>query len=240
MENITHYLEDLNVVSVTVRLVLSVLFAGFIGVERQGQHHPAGMRTHILVCVGSTMTMMLGQYMFLTYGADPSRIGAQVVSGIGFLGVGTIMLNGGHVRGITTAAGLWASACMGLAIGAGFYVGALVGFFAIAFTLIVIRRMTKTYSKRHPRNKRLYLCLRHLNDLIGVIKLLRVWGVEVGNVTMDNSEEQGDDFAQGVNVIMDITIGSNIDSNLIMLNLLQEESVIYADYEKFPGRLFDI
>jgi len=238
MSEILEMLKDLNAASVTVRFLLSVLFAGFIGIERQGKHSPAGMRTHILVCVGSTMTMLLGQYLFITYGMDPSRIGAQVVSGVGFLGVGTIMLNGGHVRGITTAAGLWASACMGLAIGAGFYTGALIGFATIAFTLIVIQRMNTIWNKRHPRNKRIYLCLHSLSDLPGVIKHLRMLGVETGNVSMDNSEEPDDDFAKSVNVIIDITMGQNVDSNLVLLNLLQDDKVIYADYEKFLEGLF--
>lgn len=231
-------LQELNVLSVTVRLLLSILFGGFIGMERQGNRHPAGMRTHILVCIGSAMTMMLGQYMFLAYGADPSRIGAQVVSGIGFLGVGSIMMNGGHIRGITTAAGLWASACMGLAIGAGFYAGALIGFAAIAFTLIILRRVRNRWNKRRPRNKKLYLCLRTLNDITGVIKQLRMWGVDAGSVTMDNSEEPEDDFTHGVNVIMELTMNHSVDSSLVLVNLLQDSNVIYADYDKFLGNLF--
>ena len=145
--------EQLNAFSVALRLLLSILFGGVIGWERQGNHHPAGLRTHILVCIGSTMTTIVGQYMFLQFGSDPSRIGAQVVSGIGFLGVGTIILNGGHVRGITTAAGLWASACMGLALGIGFYEGAIIGFLAVVFALIIIRKINNFYYKRHPRRK---------------------------------------------------------------------------------------
>ena len=228
MQELWAYLQELNLLSVAVRVILSIVLAGLIGLERQGQHHPAGLRTHILVCVGSALTMMLGQYLFLRYGTDPSRIGAQVVSGIGFLGVGTIILNGAHVRGITTAAGLWASACMGLAVGAGFYEGAIIGFAAIAFTLIIMRRVRVMYYKRHPRIKCLSVRLHSIADLLPVTKLLKAWGVVVSNTNIDNTSEDTDD--EGVLVKMDIVLKNDVDSNALMLNLLQESSVLYADY----------
>ena len=123
------YLRDFNLVTVTVRLLLAFIFGGVIGMDRERKGRPAGMRTHILVCLGASMTTMSGFFVVHTLGmeSDPLRISAQVISGIGFLGVGTILITGRmHVKGLTTAAGLWTTASIGIALGAGFYEGALL------------------------------------------------------------------------------------------------------------------
>jgi len=133
---ITH-LRDLNFLSILVRICLSVLVGGILGMERGKKNRPAGLRTYILVCLGSALVMMTNQYVYLAFQAgDPMRLGAQVISGVGFLGAGTIILTGRNkITGITTAAGLWTAACSGLAIGIGFYEGAILGGIAIAFTV---------------------------------------------------------------------------------------------------------
>lgn len=232
MSEIIALLEDLNVISVTVRLLLSILFGGAIGLERQGSHHPAGLRTHILVCIGSTMTTMLGQYMFLQFHSDPSRIGAQVVSGIGFLGVGTIILNGGHVRGITTAAGLWASACMGLAVEIGFYEGAIIGFAAVIFALIIIRKINNFYYKRHPRTKYARISLKQMADVVYISKLLHTWGVVVENVHISHTQKDDESFSNGVTAVLELNMKSYVDSNSVLVDLLKEECILSADYIK--------
>ncbi len=131
------YLRELNLVSILFRIFLSVMIGGFLGMERGKKNRPAGLRTYILVCLGSALVMMTNQYVYLTYQTgDPMRLGAQVISGVGFLGAGTIILTGRNkIMGITTAAGLWAAACGGLAIGVGFYEGAVLGGIVIAFTV---------------------------------------------------------------------------------------------------------
>jgi len=129
---------ELNIYSIVLRLVLALLFGGLIGLERGAERHPAGFRTHILVCVGAALAMITNQYMVDIWPAqvDPSRIGAQVITGVGFLGAGTIILTGQNkIKGLTTAAGLWASACIGLAVGIGFYSGALIGTILIYISL---------------------------------------------------------------------------------------------------------
>lgn len=135
-------LSTINDTSVMLRLVLAVVLGGIIGYERGRAGRPAGLRTHILVCLGSTLAIMTNQYVFEKYGvSDPTRMAAQVISGIGFLGAGTIIVTGRHqVKGLTTAAGLWATACMGLAIGIGFYKAAVVACFLIAFATVVLHR----------------------------------------------------------------------------------------------------
>src|SRR5690606_40468539 len=115
-----------------LRIFLAMIMGGFIGIERELVNRPAGFRTHTLVCMGSALVMTTSQYLFNTYSdivnLDPARLGAQVISGIGFLGAGTIMNDGHRVRGLTTAASLWVVACLGLAVGAGYYAGAVAAF----------------------------------------------------------------------------------------------------------------
>ncbi len=133
-------ISELNWFSIILRLTLSMFLGGVIGIDRARKRRPAGLRTYMLVCIGATLVMITNQYITLMYpGSDPARLGAQVVSGIGFLGAGTIIVTRHHqVIGLTTAAGLWASACMGLAIGIGFYEGAIA---ACGFLIIVVMAM---------------------------------------------------------------------------------------------------
>lgn len=136
---------------ILLRLLLAFLLSSAIGMEREFGNQAAGLRTHILVCVGSTLVMLVSFHLFEIYGGqttmDPARLGAQVISGIGFLGVGTIMKEGASIRGLTTAAGLWVVACIGLAVGAGFYLGAIVVTIIIVLTLTIVNRLDKRINK---------------------------------------------------------------------------------------------
>jgi len=147
MKEIYAMLTEYNTVSVLVRLALAVICGGLVGLERGRKRRPAGFRTHMLVCLGAAMTMLISQHLWLRgYTTDLSRLGAQVVSGIGFLGAGTILVTGRHqVKGLTTAAGLWASACIGLAIGAGCYLVALLSFAAVMVTITVLARLEQKF-----------------------------------------------------------------------------------------------
>ncbi len=135
-----------------LRIFLAMIMGGFIGIERELVNRPAGFRTHTLVCMGSALVMTTSQYLFNTYSdivnLDPARLGAQVISGIGFLGAGTIMNDGHRVRGLTTAASLWVVACLGLAVGAGYYAGAVAAFIMSYFTLIFLKRFEIAFEKR--------------------------------------------------------------------------------------------
>lgn len=145
------YLRELNMLSLIIRLVVAVICGGVIGYERGKRQEAAGLRTHILVCTGAACAMIVGQFTHLTMGGvgDPARIGAQVVSGIGFIGAGTIIQNTRHqIRGVTTAAGLWASAAMGLAAGIGYLECALIMCLMLLLTLRTMTRMDNQYIKR--------------------------------------------------------------------------------------------
>ncbi|MBS4536012.1 MgtC/SapB family protein [Clostridium sp. D2Q-14] len=126
--------------------------------ERESIKRPAGFRTHILVCVGSTLSMLLGIYISNipgNFGIDATRIGAQVISGIGFLGAGTIIKEGSSVRGLTTAASLWAIACVGLAIGAGFYFGGIIAALFIFIVLLLLSNIERKFSRKKHLNIRI-------------------------------------------------------------------------------------
>ena len=154
MEAVLDYLRDFNLITVTLRLVLAMIFGAVIGLERGKQGRAAGMRTHILVCLGACLATMIGFFATKTLGTtgDPLRVAAQVVSGIGFLGVGTILLKGRfQITGLTTAAGLWCAAAIGLALGAGFYEGAIITFVLSVLTVTVIHKVEYTFNKRHRR-----------------------------------------------------------------------------------------
>ena len=154
MDRVIEYLRDFNLVSITVRLVLAMVVGGIIGIERGKQGRAAGMRTHILVCIGSALVSLIGFYSstVLNSGGDPLRIAAQVVSGIGFLGVGTILMKGRfQITGLTTAAGLWTSAAIGLALGAGFYEGALVAAVLAIVTITLVHFLEYRINKKYSR-----------------------------------------------------------------------------------------
>ena len=147
---IVHTCEGFSMLSITIRLLLAMGVGLVIGIDREMKRRVAGIKTHILVCVGAAMVMITSQYMLTQFGTgDPARLGAQVISGVGFLGVGTIIVTGrNQVRGLTTAASIWACACLGLAAGIGFIEGVIVALVCIVFTLKVLGKLDKVVQKR--------------------------------------------------------------------------------------------
>ena len=153
MEAVINYLRDFNIVTIILRLVLAGVFGGVIGLERGRQRRAAGLRTHILVCVGAALAATVGFYSTEILGninADPLRVSAQVISGIGFLGVGTIIVKGRYqITGLTTAAGLWVTAAIGIALGAGFYEGAIIAFAISVLTVVVLHKLERKVNRKH-------------------------------------------------------------------------------------------
>ena len=156
LEEAIDLLQEFNGVSVTVRVLLAAVLGGLVGSGRGRRGRAAGMRTHVLVCLGAAMTSMVGLYSaeVLGFTNDPLRVSAQVISGIGFLGAGTIMTrNHAQITGLTTAAGLWATASLGLCIGTGFYGGVLAAFLVILVTMVALPSL-----ERKRRSRREYVC----------------------------------------------------------------------------------
>ncbi|MDD5617985.1 MAG: MgtC/SapB family protein [Candidatus Omnitrophica bacterium] len=133
--------------SVIIRIVLSAVLGGIIGMEREIHRHEAGLRTHILVCMGSSLIMLTSLYVFDIYKdinvVDPSRIAAGAITGIGFIGAGAIIRYGASVKGLTTAASLWITAGVGLAIGCGFYLAGIVSTLVTMLVLLFLRNVEK-------------------------------------------------------------------------------------------------
>ena len=187
-------IREVTYLAVALRILVAVIVGGLLGLERGMKNRPAGLRTYMLVCVGSCLIMLTNQYIFQVYGAgDPVRLGAQVVSGIGFLGAGTIVVTRrNQIKGLTTAAGLWTAAAVGLALGIGFYEAAIVGSLAIFTVITLLQRMD---NKMHRKSKQVeaYIELSHEITLGDFLRTVRESGVEVSNVQREQGADCDDD-----------------------------------------------
>ena len=168
---------------IAIRLILSTILGGIIGIERERRNQPAGLRTHIILCVGSTLMMLVSIYVASEIGnpenSDPGRIAAQVVSGIGFLGAGAILRFGVSIKGLTTAASLWTTAGIGLAAGAGFYVGSLLATVIIIIALSLLSRWEKVFLASKG-TKSINLVAKDVPDIIGKVeKTLNKYGIAI-------------------------------------------------------------
>lgn len=190
IENIVINLDELNIITIIVRLTLAVLLGGIVGFERNLRNRAAGLRTYILVSLGSTIAMMTNQFAVGMYSegvVDPTRIGAQVISGIGFLGAGTILVTSrNRVKGLTTAAGLWTSAAIGLAIGIGFYSVAIIGgltLLAIMVFLKPVKRLAQGFSQTID----LYIIIKSVDTLNGFLQLNTDLKLNILNLRLDSN-----------------------------------------------------
>ena len=174
------WLAELTIGSIIVRLSLVILFSGIIGIERASKKHEAGLRTYVLVCVGAAVAMLTNQFIFEAFGTgDVGRIAAQVISGIGFLGAGTILITSrNQIKGLTTAACLWACACMGLAIGIGFYTLTIVGFILIIIVLVLLNPLEK-YLLKFVSTYSIHIELLARTDLKELINLSRKMNMKI-------------------------------------------------------------
>lgn len=167
-------LRGVGFLSVAARMLLAVLCGGIIGLEREVKRRPAGFRTHILICVGATLTTMTSQYLLSQgYHTDIARLGAQVVAGVGFIGAGTIIVTRRQrVKGLTTAAGLWAAAIIGLALGGGFYEGGLIATLLILLAELLFSRLEYRILDNAPEVN-LYMEYTGKECLENVLRLYR-------------------------------------------------------------------
>ena len=185
-------LREVTYLAVTLRIFAAVLVGGILGLERGMKNRPAGLRTYMLVCVGACVIMLTNQYIYQVFGSgDPVRMGAQVVSGIGFLGAGTIIVTRrNQIKGLTTAAGLWSAAGVGLALGVGFYEAALAGTFAVFFVMTLLQRMD---NKLHRRSRRLEAYIELSGISLGdFLRTMREADIDVSDVQRESGEEETD------------------------------------------------
>lgn len=190
-------IEEISYLEAVLRMLCAMLVGIVVGVERGRNHRPAGMRTHMLVALGACVTMVVSNFLFVDFrplGAtpDPARLGAQVVSGVGFLGAGTIMREGLSVKGLTTAASIWAVACLGLAAGAGYYAIALTGAAAVYATLTVFEVVQRKMNVTRHATLALDLECRDLADVMHDLNRFSVQqNATLSHVQFDETEERG-------------------------------------------------
>ena len=191
---------QLSIWDTLLRISAAALCGGLIGIERGRKHRPAGFRTYMIVCMGAALTMVLSTYLAAmlsgvwsveldeTIKIDVSRFGAQVINGIGFLGAGTIIVTGRQqIKGMTTAAGLWASACMGLAIGAGFFSAALIACVLIVITIILFSKL-EHWILRRSKNVTLCVEFEHTDDIAEIISTLKNKDIRVFDVEITKAQ----------------------------------------------------
>ena len=187
-------LREVTYLAVILRIFAAVLIGGLIGLERGLKNRPAGLRTYMVVCLGACLVMLTNQYVCQTFGTgDPVRMGAQVVSGIGFLGAGTIMVTRrNQIKGLTTAAGLWTAAGVGLALGVGFYEAAIAGALAEFVVMTLLQRMDNRLH-RNAKVLEVYIELSVDRSLGDFLREVRAKGVDVRDI----QREQDSDSAVG-------------------------------------------
>jgi putative Mg2+ transporter-C (MgtC) family protein len=216
-----------------LKLGITTILSGFIGFEREHSHRPAGFRTHILVAVGSSLVMLTSVYIFDAQGmtGDVTRMSAQILSGIGFLGAGTILREGFSVKGLTTAASLWAVACIGIAVGAGFYAGAFVATIVIYLTLNSLKR----FIVRGSTGKLLFVEIRDVGTQLPIItKTIKQCGGKIHSMEVVYTESKDLKFKQrkDTSVIKMLVFPRNDESLTLMITTIRSmEDVedIYVD-----------
>ncbi len=191
MNEIIDFLTEFNAVTVVIRVILAAVAGALVGLEREFHGRAAGMRTHMMVALGAALAAMIGLFTVKELGvsSDPMRVGAQVISGVGFLGAGTILLRGGgsRITGLTTAAGLWTAASIGLAVGIGFYVGAFMTVIAAMLTFTLITSLEMFLNRKRQRMA-IYLELENVDAVAPMLEMLRTeYGLMEAQVTPPRS-----------------------------------------------------
>lgn len=231
LENVA-LLKELNIVSIALRIFLALLLGGLLGLEREQKRRPAGFRTYIVVCVGASLASITNIYLFQNLGAgDPARIPAQVISGIGFLGAGTILVTrSSHIKGLTTAAGLWCSATIGIAVGCGFYSGAIVCSLVIAFSLRILTLVDRHFD-RYRKYMGVYVEFSDPHFCNDLFRYCNEKGYELTDLEMFPSKYASSGAAAGIATFTIKTADSRLHPE-VLLHLRQFEDVLTAQKMK--------
>lgn len=177
------FIREMDFLAIAVRLTMAVFCGGMIGIERSIKHRPAGFRTHILICLGAAMTTLTSQYLLLTMHmyTDVARLGAQVIAGIGFIGAGTIIVTKSQsVKGLTTAAGLWTAAIIGLVCGAGYVELALLVTAMVLFAEVVLSKMESKFARK-VNDVNVYVEYTRASAIEEIYAILREKKISVSN-----------------------------------------------------------
>ncbi len=220
-------LAAMNIGTTLLRLVLALFCGGVLGIERGRKKRPAGFRTYMLVCLGAALVMMTNEYICDIYGTgDPSRMGAQVISGIGFLGAGTIIVTGhNRVRGLTTAAGLWAAACIGLAIGIGFYVGAIMGCVMIFVAMAALHNVDERVMS-DTKVMNLYIEFKRLSHIGQFLEYVKDQDIKISDIEIFRSNTVEE---TGIAALLTIKLPKKQSHTSIVSLLSSAEGVNYLE-----------
>ena len=215
-------IREVTYLAVALRIVAAVIIGGLIGLERGLKNRPAGLRTYMVVCLGACLVMLTNQYIFQVFGTgDPVRMGAQVVSGIGFLGAGTIIVTRrSQIKGLTTAAGLWAAAGVGLALGVGFYEAAIAGGLAVFFVMTVLQKMDNNMHK-NAKILEIYVGLTGECSLGDFLREVRARDI----IVTDTQREQAPDDESGTRAYI----------STLKLKKRQNHVDVIEDIRNIPG-----
>ena len=220
-------LREVTLLAIILRILAAVICGGAIGLERGMKNRPAGLRTYMLVCVGACLIMLTNQYLYqVTQTGDPMRLGAQVVSGIGFLGAGTIIVTRhNQIKGLTTAAGLWSSAGVGLALGVGFYEAALIAGFTIFVVLTLLQRLDDQ-MRSSTRVVELYVELAESASVGNFIRGVRNLDLEISNIQM---EQNGSMERNGQSLMATVKAKKRTKHDTLMESIRKIDGVSYLE-----------
>ena len=220
-------MHELTQTELIVRIFLAVFLGGMIGLERGMKNRPAGFRTYMLVCLGSCIVMLINQYAYQVFDTgDPVRMGAQVVSGIGFLGAGTIIVTShNQIKGLTTAAGLWAAACVGLAIGIGFYEAALLGGIAVFMVLKLLHRLD-FHMRSRTHVIELYVELDHSIPFGKFLKTAREYGLELSDIQLEHENGFSE---EAIPFIVTVTGKKHQNQDILIRTVRRLEGIKYLE-----------
>ena len=195
MLHIFDFAREMTLLAITVRMLFATVCGGVIGVERELKRRPAGFRTHILICVGASMTILTNLYLFqvMHLYTDISRLGAQVITGISFIGAGTIIVTKRRrVKGLTTAAGLWTVGIIGLVCGAGYLELAIFATLMVLFAELVLSKLEYRFA-RIIQDANLYVEYRHSEDLPQIMDVMQQHGAEIHDLEISRINEEADE-----------------------------------------------
>lgn len=233
------YFRELNFASVVLRILCAMAVGGIVGLDRERKGRAAGFRTYMLVALGAALTVMLGQYlgvMLETVWADKAaelglktdvvRFGAQVINGVGFLGAGTIIVTGRQqVKGLTTAAGLWASACLGLAIGAGFYECVFIGFVLILVCMKLLPKIEDFVTSK-ALNMNIYISMDSVECLGNIINCFKESNFRI--LDADIEKEEHATITQ-INAVFSVKMTERHPHTEILAKLSTLDGIIYIE-----------
>ncbi|MBP3337553.1 MAG: MgtC/SapB family protein [Clostridia bacterium] len=208
-------------VELLLRLLCAMLIGGLIGLERGGRNHDAGLKTHILVCLGSASIMALSGLIYEDVGrtGDVTRMAAQVISGIGFLGAGSIIIGGNKIKGLTTAATLWTTACLGLVVGSGYYLLALYTTALMMFTMYCLRPLATKIQESH-QSMGIAVNVASKKSLAELSNYLNEQGIDVKSISLNEGSHDGD-----ISVIISVKAEKKKLANIILMSLCSIDGV---------------